>query len=150
MASPMDVSRSPTESRGTLRIGKMAEFRIDSRILRIPGSVFSFSFAPPIYGGFVYLSFHRWALVARGTSPGTPHGNSRSAASRKMAVLLLHSGILGVHGSAFCFLSSPPLLRRFRVFSIAAVGDGRQWPPPRNVSRNPTARYGAVKWGNCE
>ena len=73
--------------------------------------------------------------------PPEPRGTLRGG---KMAELRIESGILRIHGSAFCFLSPPPLLRRFRVFVIAALGVGSQWPPPWNAPPEP---HGAPRSG---
>ena len=67
-----------------------------------------------------------------------------------MAALRIDSGIPWAPVSAFCFPFFAKHLRRFRVFTISAFSVGRQWPPPRNVSRGPTERYGAVKWRNYD
>ena len=50
--------------------------------------------------------------TSRGLSPGTP----RNPAGGNMAELRLESGISGSSERSFVFLSSPPHLRRFRVF----------------------------------
>ena len=76
--TPRNAHRNPTEPHGTLRNGKLFELRIESGILRVPGSAFCFLSSPPIYGGFVYLSFPRWALGVNGHARGTPPGNPRT------------------------------------------------------------------------
>ena len=74
----------------------------------------------------MYLEFPRWALMATPAErpprdPAEPHGILRNG---KMAELRADSGILWIRESVFCFLSSSPHLRWFRVFIGAALGVG--------------------------
>ena len=65
----------PTETRGTIRVSKTAELGKEAAIVWMRGSVFSPPFCTsPMYGGFWFLSFRRWLLALRRTSPGTPKG----------------------------------------------------------------------------
>ena len=89
------------------------------------GLAFSFR-RHPIYGGFASLVPPRWLLgvdvhLPRDVSrkPPWPHGALRGG---KMAEIRLESGILRIFAPAFCFLSSPPRLRKFCVFSDVALG----------------------------
>ena len=72
---------------GALRIGKIAEFRIESEIPGIPGPAFCLLSSPPIYGVFAYLALPLWGLGVnaqpRGASPGVPHGTQRTATDRQ-------------------------------------------------------------------
>ena len=81
--------------------------------------------------------------ASRGTSPGTSPGTLRNG---KIAEIRPESGFLGILSLSLVFLLSSPRLRRFRVFSTPPrwlLGvDVRH---PKNVSRYPTERYGAVK-----
>ena len=146
MSNPGNASRNPKAQREKLRGGKMAELPLESRTLRIPGSSFRFPFSAANLRWFrIYIVSALGVVVTRNLPRGAkePRGTPRND---RMAELRIESGIFGIPGSAFCFLSSYPLLRRFRVFSIAALGDGCQWPPPRNFSRNPhgTLRNGKM------
>ena len=86
MATPAECLLEPTELRGTLRNGKMAELRLESGILGITAASFCFSFfAIPVYGGFVYLARSRWALGANGHPAERlpePHDAPRNATER--------------------------------------------------------------------
>ena len=151
MAAPS--GRLPTPH-GTLRKGKMAELRISSGILGIPGSAFCFLTSPPLLRRFRVCIISALAVgVKRGASlnPTEHHGALRIG---KMAELRIESIILRVPVSAFVFSDPTPLLRRFRVFSIAALGVVGQWPPPRyfsrNFPRNLKERRETVKWRNCD
>ena len=64
-----------------------------------------------------------WALMPAPTE--RPPGARGTLRGGKMAELRLGSGILRIPGAELCFLSSSPHLRRFRVFSAAALGVGR-------------------------
>ena len=76
---------TPPESHGTLRNGEMAELRIESVILGIRSSAFCFS-SPPIYGGFVFFAFPRWALGVKGRPCKTSPGAHRNSTERYVAV----------------------------------------------------------------
>ena len=60
----------------------------------------------------MYLARPRWALGvnghSRGTSPGTPTAPHGTLRNDKIAELRLESGIFGIPGDAFVFLSSSP------------------------------------------
>ena len=77
----------------------MAELRIEPGILRARGSPICFPPSSPIYGGFVYLSFPRLALMdtSAGRLPEL-HGTLRGG---KMAELQLESAILWIPASPF-------------------------------------------------
>ena len=104
MAAPAERLPGP---HGTLSIGKIAEFRVESAISWIPGSAFCLLSAPPIYGVFVYLAPPLWVLGVnaqpRGASPGAPAEPNGTLRIGKMAELRLQSGILWGHEAAFCF-----------------------------------------------
>ena len=56
----------PAGARGQLRIGKIAELRLESGYLGVLGAVFLFSFLRrPVYGGFAYLLAPRLVLIGR-------------------------------------------------------------------------------------
>ena len=136
----------PPEPRGTLRMAKMAELRLESGILGISGSAICFPFfaAPStVVSRIYYFRFGRWASTATpAESPPGPHGTLRSG---KMAELRIECGILWIPVAAFCFSSPVANLRRFRAFRISALVVGRQWTPPRNASRGSSGRNAAVK-----
>ena len=60
---PLNVSRNPTEPRGTPRNAKIWELRLETGDLSMIGLAFCFPFgATPIYGGFAYLVCPHWVL----------------------------------------------------------------------------------------
>ena len=141
---------TPPGPHGTLRNGKMAELRLESGIFGIAGSALCFLSSPPRLRRFRVFSiaalgvWRQWPIPRNGPrGPAKPHRTLRNGI---MAELRIESFILGHMARSSSFLSSPTRLRWFRVFSIAALGVGRQWPTPRNISRDPTERYGSVKW----
>ena len=70
----------------------------------------------------MYLALPRWVLgvnVHPSERPPEPNGTLRNG---KLVELRPESGILGILGAAFCFLSTSPRLRRFRVFIVSALG----------------------------
>ena len=72
----------PPGPHGTPRNGTIGKLRIASGILGVRGSAFCFLSPSPIYGGFVYLSFPRWAMGVNGNPNGTPTGTPRNATER--------------------------------------------------------------------
>ena len=128
MAAPANGSRNPAERRGTLRTGKMGgELRIASGILGVRDPSFVFLSSPPIYGGFVYLSFPHWVLGNGRPAERPPEPTERQGKLRngKISELRIDPGIYGFGVWPFDYLPSPSRLRRLRVFTAAELGCGR-------------------------
>ena len=144
MDTPAELPPAP---HGALRNGKITVLRIESGILGVRGSAFSFSSFVAIYGGFGYLEFPRRSLGVNGHSSGTSPGTARNAAGCKMAELRRESGILGIDGSAFCFsFFDAPSTMVSRVYHCR-VGCWASMATPRGVSRRPSYLNGTLRNG---
>ena len=94
------------------------------------------------YGGFAYLVYPRWAL---GVNLPEPLGTLRNA---KLGDLRLETGNLALPARVFRtpYVATPSTVVSRISFSALGIGCWAiMCAPPRNVSRNPTGRFGAPK-----
>ena len=103
---------------------------------------------PPLLRRFRVFSISALGDVGQWPPRGTSPGTQRIATERENGGITTRIRIFRYSwGGLLFFLASPPLLRRFRVFCISALGVGRQWPPLGKPPGTPAESRGALRIG---